>query len=150
MTLQDLLKSRRFKPVFNNIYKYYLNKDNYSESKIMEMDLAFAEAFRELINTEPEPHEDIVVAESSIYLKKVHQEKDIYLDVCLKSEAEDEYFSMDFLDWKCLLPLEIETRLELTDDEIAAHILWELTFWGFSAASVDEEGKKIIDMNQEN
>jgi hypothetical protein len=30
-----------------------------------------------------------------------------------------------------------------------AHILWELTFWGFSASKVDEQGKKIIDMTEE-
>jgi len=148
MNLQELLKSTQYKLVFNQVYKYYLS-ESYSKSKIKNMDVGFLRAFEELRDMTPETHEDKDVSHSSIYIKEVNQDQEIFVDVCLRSEDGDEYFSLDFLPWESLLELNVDSNIELTKEEMMAHILWELTFWGFSASKVDEQGKKIIDMTEE-
>lgn len=148
MTLQELLKSTRYKSVFNEIYKHYLS-ESYTNSTIENMDTGFLRAFEELIDMVPETHEDKDVSCSTIYIKEVNQDQETFIDVCLKNESGDEYFSLDFLPWKSLLQLNVDSNIKLNKIEIMAHILWELTFWGFSASRVDEQGKKIIDVAEE-
>tara|TARA_B100002019_G_scaffold106695_1_gene91687 strand:+ start:29510 stop:29959 length:450 start_codon:yes stop_codon:yes gene_type:complete len=148
MTLQELLKSTRYKPVFNKVYKHYLS-ESYTVSKIENMDTGFLRAFDELREMTPETHEDKDVSHSTIYIKEVHQDQEAYIDVCLRNEDGDEYFSLDFLPWKSLLQLNIDSNIKLNKEEMMAHILWELTFWGFSSASVDAQGKKLIDIAEE-
>ena len=68
------------------------------------------------------------------------------------NKTNNETYGIDFLDWSELINKKIKTDFsdsELTGSEILAHILWEITFWGFSSDQVQLAGSKIIDETNE-
>ena len=64
------------------------------------------------------------------------------IDVCLYDEDKDELFSMDFVDWKDLINLEIYKTIKMENFQILAHFLWQITFWGFSMEEINAKLKK--------
>lgn len=70
---------------------------------------------------------------------------DEYYDVSGKLPGDDAFYGLDFSSfsqWASYLVAE-EALASLPPEEIAAHILWEMTFYGFSDAEIEEERKKI-------
>jgi hypothetical protein len=64
-----------------------------------------------------------------------------FIDVLLYNEKEDETFALDFFPWSELIDMKIkrDEPLGLTDDEVLAHILWEITFWGYTESEVKKQ-----------
>ena len=83
-----------------------------------------------------------------IYLASVGPEK-IDIDACLLDEPKDELFALDFVEWKDIIDIEIYNSAKLTQTECLAHILWEITFWGFSEKEIQKQSKKIQDESNE-
>jgi hypothetical protein len=68
-----------------------------------------------------------------------------YYDVSGKLPNDDTFYGLDFSSfsqWASYLVAE-EALASLPPEEIAAHILWEMTFHGFSDTEIEEERKKI-------
>ena len=144
MTLRELIKECTYKDVFNIIYKKFLQKKKCSNSKIIEYDIQYNKIFKELISLPPKPKDNL-----KIYLANVGPEKKIDIDVCLLDELEDELFSLDFVDWSDIIDLELYDSAKITRAECLAHILWEITFWGFSREAINKQKKKTFDTENE-
>ena len=145
MTLQKLIKKCFYKPVFNNIYKHYLKEDvYYTANKVSQMDINFLQAWNELSNTIPAESEDKDVKDSVIFIGNRVEDEEVFTEVCLLNKVNNETYGLDFLDWNVLLAKEIKTDFELADSEILAHILWELTFWGFSSEAVKQVSDNML------
>ena len=63
--------------------------------------------------------------------------------MCLYSVEEDEFYALDFVDWRELIDAEIQAPDPLPHPEALAHILWEITFWGFSREQIQGESLKL-------
>lgn len=72
----------------------------------------------------------------TIRLKNVTDDTCEYVDVHLYSEQTNETFAISYADWSELidLPIVMVQQFDMVDQ--LAHILWELTFHGFSRDSV--------------
>ena len=130
MTLRDLLKTCRYKDVFNIIHQeYYKNK--YPEGKIQEADCGYRRVFEELLMLPDKPNE-----EYQILVKKQVDDFDgeEFVDVSLYCNEDKEAYSIDLTPWSNLIDAKIFSYqlAGLRDVEIIAHILWEITFYGFS------------------
>lgn len=138
MKLKDLIQVTNYKKIFNEVYKHYMLSKEYSKERISDMDLAFHRAYEELKKTEGQVHEDEEVAGSVIFItrSKTAVDDEDYIDVCLKNSKNGEIYSIDFIEWEYLVGLEIENDFDLNKHITMAHILWELTFWGFSSSAV--------------
>lgn len=64
-------------------------------------------------------------------------------DVCLYDTDSQETAAVDLIDWRELidLPLRLETPLDIIST--TCHVLWELTFYGSTNASVIEAHKQM-------
>lgn len=148
MKLKDLIQVTDYKKIFNEVYKYYMLKEEYSKERIANMDFAFYQAYEELKNTVGQVHEDEEVANSVIFVtqSKTAVDDEDYIDVCLKNSKNGEIYSIDFIEWEYLVDLEIENDFDLNKHITMAHVLWELTFWGFSSSAVKKaaEGLKTL------
>lgn len=147
MNIKELVYKVSYKKVFNEIYKYYLTRK--TEEEVTELDSCMYLAWNNLSKTEHKasPHKD--VEDCKISLKQVEQNteqcvEEDYIDACLYSEVEDEFFSIDFLPWEHLMQKEIINPLGLNKEQVMAHILWELTFWGYSSEKVVKAGESIM------
>ena len=72
-----------------------------------------------------------------IMLKWVKDEDEQYVDVSLYDASINTEYSISFTDWCSLIDLEIrciDQKMPLTD--IVAHVLWELTFHGYTRKDI--------------
>jgi hypothetical protein len=143
MTLRELLKETPYKSVFNIIYKLFYQEKKYLNSKIIEADLAYSKVYKELIDL-PENK----IENQKIYIANV-ADLTQEIDVCLLNETEDELYSFDFIPWKDVIDLEILKTAKLSSAECLAHILWEMTFWGFSQEEIEKQKQITIDAGNE-
>ena len=137
MTLRELMAKCRYKPTFNAIHQLYYKKESYA--KTASADIAFLGAWKELESLYPNinPQWKIDLQDRGRGGQKV-------IDVCWYSVEEDELYALDFVDWHELIDAEIQGCDPSTlDSEALAHILWEITFWGFSRQQIQRESLKL-------
>jgi len=139
MTILDLLHKTDYKKVFNNIYKFYYKDKTYNRERLMDIDAAYYRVFEKLQSTKPELFEDF--KNCKIYITNIPDGDLQTVDVCLYDEDEDQLFSIDFIEWSKLLNLPIYKTIKMSDDEILAHFLWEITFWGFNAEDIKKQAE---------
>tara|TARA_X000001036_G_scaffold409613_1_gene420870 strand:+ start:343 stop:852 length:510 start_codon:yes stop_codon:yes gene_type:complete len=137
MTFQNLLRKVKYKPVFNIIYKQYYLSAGYSNDEMMKIDYAYSNVFDNLLYKEQNKTSDNL----QISLKSAQDEDggDPYIDAHLYDSDADESFGLDFCEWGDILAYEVNNSLNLSDAEIVAHVLWEITFWGFTEAEVQNQ-----------
>ena len=132
MTLRELINKSSYKSVFNILYRdYYKNRD---DEEVSYIDLAYLRAWNELIKKDLNLNKDF-----KIYITKVENEGDQYIDVNLYSVKEDQIYAMDLTLWSELIDMEVYKGYEIDNTEALAHILWEVTFHGFSEKEVSRK-----------
>ena len=114
MTLRDLLNTVSYKSVFNFIYKEFLCKQNLERSEIMELDIEYHAYFMLLRNSSQKNSEN-----NKIYITHI----DDKIDVCLFNEQNDEIFSLDSIDFKDIIDMEIYKAININDISTIAYIL---------------------------
>ena len=131
MTLRELLKRKSHKNIFNVIYKYYLTE--HTEDEVIQLSIKFEKALSELKATPIGKK-----SKDSIYLIEINAEdkSEDFIDICLHDFKKDELFGLDFLDWIEFIEHEVNAPSRLNQTQIVAHILWEITFWGFSREEI--------------
>jgi len=143
MTLRELLKETPYKSVFNTIYKLFYQEKKYLNSKIIEADLAYSKVYETLLDLpekEAENHKIYIAGIGSI-------SEDV--DVCFLDEIEDEIYSFDFVSWSDIIDMEIFKTAKISDIECLAHILWEITFWGFSQEEIEKQKQTTLEASNE-
>ena len=140
MTLRSIINQCSYKKVFNIIYKSYFAEKSYSHSKITEADLSYLKVYQTL--------KDLPICnlpELEIHLDEVKGDSEKYIHVSLYDPKEDQIYACDFCPWSDMIDCPITAHIELTDDEILAHIMWEMTFWGFSEKAIEDKAKSLND-----
>ena len=146
MTLRELLNKSSYKLVFNEIYKNYYFR--LPVAQVTLVDISYQRAYTEL--KEKPPHDD---GGRNIYITQIVNEEESFIDVCLYDTVEDSLYSLDFCPWSELIDCPIDRATEVDDSSALAHILWEMTFYGFSEEDVAKERlalKETIDSGEGN
>lgn len=117
MTLRELLAEVSYKSVFNFIYKEFLSKQKLGRAEIMEFDIECHAFFMLLRNAPQKDPED-----NKIYLTHI----DNKIDVCLFNEKNDEIFSLDSVDFKDIIDMEIYKAINIDDISTLAHIIYQI------------------------
>ena len=135
-TFRELQNKNSYKSVFNEIYKKHLK--GYPDHKVMDADLSFLHAWTNLSSLSSNPTEEWKIH----FVDRGGKEESVF-DICWYSVKDDELYAMDFIPWEELIDAEAYVALDMPEKEILAHILWEITFWGFSSDQVISEGKNL-------
>lgn len=123
MKVSELIKSCNYKQVFNIIYKQYLK--NKSENSVIATDLEIQKAYNFVSRVTCSPEKTPIT--HSLYLLFTEDDK---IDICVHDELKDELLGLDIYDWTQLACLDIKNGCKLSNTEVAAEILWEMTQWG--------------------
>lgn len=115
---------------------YYRLKDN-TFPEIME---SYGNVMKELESLPSKPDSNF-----HIVLQEAVTNDEEYVDVCIYNTVEDEHYAVDFIDWSDLIDLLIEDRIGLAQADQLAHVLYELTFWGFTEDQIKKE-KNLLDL----
>lgn len=150
MKLQEYFRKSEYKSIFNLFYKNYFSDKSFSKDQVYQLDINFANAFNEIRSTKHEESEDQCVANSDIYIDLCDAfDGEPYVDVRLKNNQNSEEYSIDFIEWKHLINKNVVSNLELTNNQIACHILWELTFWAYSSAGLRDQAEEMRHQSEE-
>lgn len=143
MTLRDLLHKCRYKNVFNIIHQEYY-RGKYSKEKIEEADQGYLHVYYELQSLKRKPSE-----EYQIYIcKKEDIDGEKFTDVALYCEEDEQVYAIDLTPWEDLIDAEIKNDTKFGRDRVLAHILWEITFYGFRSERVKLERIKLMELSK--
>jgi len=76
--------------------------------------------------------------EYEIYVHEKEDEGEKFTDVSLYCEEDEEAYAMDLTSWVDLIDAKIKNDLKLSNNELLGHILWEMTFYGFTQERSEE------------
>lgn len=127
MTLNELVDKVNFSDMWDKFKNIYPDSENSIDG--------YRDVYITLKDIEPEEYDLRIVVEYSI--------SDEWYYVYGREKNSLENYGLDFIDWEKCLSMEIENKENLSDEELLVHIMWELTFYGFSQEEVGEEGEKI-------
>ena len=145
MTLRDLLKTCRYKDIFNIIHQeYYKGKP---EDGIYQADCGYRRVFRDLLMLPRLPLDDRD-HEYQIYVRERQEGDYNAIDVSLYCNEDEQTYAIDFTPWEDLIDMGIKCSLSLDDTSILAHVLWEITFYGFSAESINEAKEELDEIKK--
>ena len=71
-----------------------------------------------------------------------------YMDVCLYNARDDETYAIDTTSWDELIHMYLDDTIGLQSREIVAHILWEITFYGFTNKSIKEVRHRLEELSR--
>ncbi len=71
-----------------------------------------------------------------------------FSSVCLSDGTET--WSMDFTDWNGLIDLQVDDRVSIELSEMLAHVLYEITWWGFTRESINQQARELENTNKDN
>ena len=136
MTLRELLYRKSYKNIFNVIYKTFLKERK--NNQITELSIKFENAFTELKLIEKQNK-----TKNLVVLNEIESEEEQIIDVCFYDDKQDEHYSLDFMDWGEIIDCEVIAPKKFNQTTIVAHVLWEITFWGFNREKITEERKEL-------
>lgn len=83
-------------------------------------------------------------ANNSLYLKFFPAEDSEPAYWHINRRINGEIYSCSFAPWRSMVSLNTSELPELPIAEIAAHVLWEMTFFGWSDVAVEAEADKVF------
>ena len=118
-----------------------LSQTHHSDTPIERVHKMYVDVLRELIESTP----------TDKYLD--HQ---LHVSNVIDEDAEEQYvnvnlvrgedtWAIDFVDWGDLLMCEVVDDIGMDTSNLLAHILWELTFWGWTNSDVQEQAGTLLD-----
>ena len=141
-TLRSLAQKSSHSCVFDIIRKHYYKGRTVED--LIGLSLRYRSCTQELISLP-----DNLGSEYKIYITEKETDKEKFIDVCLYNKKEDELYALDFTDWGDLIDMEIYKAVKMNDNTALAHVLWEITFWGWSDDKVKEERDSILEAESE-
>lgn len=117
---------------------YYTNKDKeYDKNGMVQ---AYTGVVRELIELPHNPIDHKLLVRSTVETKGDEPVISVIL------EHDDSTYGVDFVLWEELIDADVlDESMHMLPHDILAHILWEITFYGFSAARVKQ---KKVEMDE--
>lgn len=132
MTLRELIEyiydNNLDTDLHTSIYNNYYTSDKYTLPQVIER---YNEVVHEIVELPEFQNSDYHILVESIKTKN-------WVDVNLFDTSAGETYSIDFVDWSELVDLLVEDRVGLCHYDRLAHVLWELTFHGFTRAQIRE------------
>lgn len=141
----DLLKSVDFETVFSRLCFYFPDQEHSKQG--------YKEVFETLLNIKPIPMNNLKDLFIDVSYQKDFLDNKEYIDVSgiQVFNSDNKSYGIEFCPWKDWVSMHI-TRQSLdnfTKEDIVAACLYEMTFFGFTDAAVQEEAKKLKDSIEE-
>tara|TARA_R110000824_G_scaffold54248_8_gene149727 strand:- start:1503 stop:1979 length:477 start_codon:yes stop_codon:yes gene_type:complete len=138
MTLRKLIQTSSYSSTFNVLRSHYYPDEK--EEKLVHYSVAYRKVSEELISLPFTSKSDF-----KIYIteKEDPLEGEKYIDVCLYDEGKDELYGIDLTSWIELIDMEIYKATEMNNPTSLAHILWEITFYGFTNSQILNQRREI-------
>jgi len=136
MTFKKLIRESNILKTLDWIIKnYYKDKNNYEKWKIKRK---YLKVWKNLLKLEGNSEIEKIILQDAKWNGKE------YISIYGKKEIEK--FALDFCDWNDLINAEIINKSFKikTKEEILSHLLWEITFYGFSQKKINKRYNRLL------
>ena len=150
MTLKELINSvldtGRVELMVSELYNtYYTNR----EESVTYIDIltVYISVIRGLLELTPD---NKICDEFAIYLYSTAEGEMGAKDTCvsLYNKSEKSRYALDCTPWRELVNMEVIDDAELDEHCLLAHLLWEITFYGFSSSDVDRSTEELAELSE--
>ena len=118
-----------------------LAQTHHQDTSVQQVYMIYTDVMRELLESDAnDKYADHQLVLDDVVDEDTHEE---YMDVTLKKQ--DETWAIDFIPWGDLLCCEVVDNVGMDTSNLLAHILWELTFWGWTNSDVQEQANTLSD-----
>lgn len=134
MKLKDIIDFVSWEDVAKVLQAHY--KKDWEKSHY-----GFENVFYRLKELEPQEAKGMIVVKEQVDLIN---EGNTF--VAVSFFIDDTFYAPDFTPWNVWLGMDIASKsFEFKFEEIAAHCLWEMTYYGFSETKIESTYKKLAD-----
>ena len=159
MTLRELLHvvmdSGNLHKVCDIVYDKYYNQEwsskEYDKEDVRDSYAKVVQELLELPDCKPADgtFNDIYKIRIRESIDDLDPEKIIkYIDVCLYLPKDNGTYAIDTMPWDKLIDMYLDDTISLPSREIAAHILWEITFYGFTNKAIEEARHRLDELSR--
>jgi hypothetical protein len=132
MKFYEILTKTKWEDVEKSLQKHYPN--------YMDSIGGFKKVYYELFTLKPKYNEKF----------QIHIEKDDFWSVSGYSTEEDSYYGIEYVRWENWLGYDLHPdSLVLSNEDIVAHCLWEMTWAGFFQEKIEEKVKYLKKLSEE-
>lgn len=133
MKLFELIENYNWDDVSETFYSIYPDQIKSSNGYIV--------AYNELQNTVAVPDTSVIVIEHFVS----DDEDDVYEDVYSMEPGDNIHYGLDFLPWSEVLGMDLSPDIfeHYNDLMVISHMMFEITFYGYSSMKVKEESDKL-------
>ena len=135
------------------IYNEYYDIENRfvnDKHNIEDINHIYSGVVRELLELTPD---DSIADKYRVHICKREDDLDPdeiieYVDVCLYDIEGDQTCAIDLTPWSQLVNMFIEDVVDLKTYEVVAHLLWEITFYGYTSETMDQKRQELHDLSK--
>ena len=144
MTFRELINHVMDRGASLHVYTV-ISDTHYKGEHLQEVCDKFTGVIRELLSLPEGPITDNITKDFYIRVKST-----TFLDgtegpdVVLYDSAEDVEYACDFTEWGDMIDLPVEDVVGLSVDSMLAHVLYEITFWGWNVDQISVERDKLV------
>ena len=144
MTLRELLHHVMDRGYFNKTVAFlHTVNDTFKDRELEEVYTAYTNAVRELLEL-PGSEE---LEGWTIVVDSEEQDGEEYSDVYLSNDGEGKT-AMDFIDWNDIIDLPINDKISRELSEKLGHVLYEITWWGFTRSSINQQRDELEEASE--
>lgn len=144
MTFRELINHVMHRGASLHVYAV-ISDTHYKGEHLQEVCDKFTGVIRELLNLPVGPVSNHITKDIFIRVKNTtYMDGTEGPDVVLYDSAEDKEYACDFTEWVDMIDLQVEDMIGLSVDSMLAHILYEITFWGWNVDQISVERDKLV------
>tara|TARA_R100000808_G_C2152137_1_gene161460 strand:- start:2797 stop:3246 length:450 start_codon:yes stop_codon:yes gene_type:complete len=144
MTLRDLLRTSSFASLFNELHRhYYIDR---SDDSLVDLCVSYRKAIGELIYLEGRSSKDWELDVSTV--SSSARDPESYVDVSLRTPSSGKIYGLDLVLWEEVIDLPVTFEDSMSPLVAVAHILWELTWYGFTSAQIKAQRDSLPPVSQ--
>lgn len=144
MTFREMLHHVMDRGASLHIYTTISNS-YYESADIQKVCDIYTDVIRLLLEAPPGPVSDDINKDHNLRLSNITGEDGVdIVDVTLYDTVNERTYAVDFVDWVDLIDLMVEDKIGLSVSDQLAHILYEITFWGYNSDTMTVEKDKLL------
>ena len=144
MTLRELINYVMDRGNFHKTVSFlHVTNTTFKERNIHDVTHMYSNMVSELLEL---PGSD-ELEKYTIVVESAEQDGEDFIDTHL-IDSDLNRVAMDFVDWNDIIDRKIDDKVSRELSEMLAHVLYELSWWGFTNQSITEQREELIKQSE--
>jgi len=143
MTLREMINHVMNRGASLHVYGCICDT-HYKGEKVIDVSNVYTAVIRTLLESGPSEN-NTITTDHQLLIRSVVDGEEEHTEVVIQDTTDGNIYAVDFVDWSDLLPLVVQDDVGIPIEIQLAHVLYEITFWGWDNDTIQKEKSKLID-----